>query len=141
MNKMKGYETWVLFDEFQTFMDWPIAAQYFLKAWMEGRKYDLYQTGATQNVLAVLENAKASRALDNSGVVTMYNMAHDDARELAERLHMSERQMRYTVNPPEGHGVLSVMGSVMPFKDSWPKGTETFKVFTSKPMETKGRAM
>ena len=141
MNKVKGYETWVLFDEFQTFMDWPIAAQYFLKAWMEGRKYDLYQTGATQNVLAVLENAKASRALDNSGVVTMYNMAHDDARELAERLHMSERQMRYTVNPPEGHGVLSVMGSVMPFKDSWPKGTETYKVFTSKPKETKGRAM
>ena len=54
---------------------------------------------------------------------------------------MSERQMRYTVNPPEGHGVLSVMGSVMPFKDSWPKGTETYKVFTSKPKETKGRAM
>ena len=140
-NKAKGYETWVLFDEFQTFMDWPIAAQYFLKAWMEGRKYDLYQTGATQNVKAVLENAKASRALDNSGVVTMYNMSHDDARMLAERLRMSERQVRYTVNPPEGHGVLSVMGSVMPFKDSWPKGTETYKVFTTKPKETQGRAM
>lgn len=140
-NKAKGYETWVLFDEFQTFMDWPIAAQYFLKAWMEGRKYDLYQTGATQNVTAVLENAKASRALDNSGVVTMYNMSHDDARMLAERLHMSERQVRYTVNPPEGHGVLSVMGSVMPFKDAWPKGTETYKVFTTKPKETQGRAM
>lgn len=111
MNKVKGYETWVLFDEFQTFMDWPIAAQYFLKAWMEGRKYDLYQTGATQNVLAVLENAKASRALDNSGVVTMYNMAHDDARELAEPAHMSERPDALHGQPARGprrlvgHGV------------------------------------
>ena len=139
MNKVKGYETWVLFDEFQTFMDWPIAAQYFLKAWMEGRKYDLYQTGATQNVLAVLENAKRP-APWTTPRRHMYNMAHDDARELAERLHMSERQMRYTVNPPEatascrswvGHAVQRLLA----------QGTETYKVFTSKPKETKGRAM
>ena len=71
----------------------------------------------------------------------MYNIAHDDAKELSQRLSMSERQMRYTVNPPEGHGVVSVMGSVMPFKDSWPKDTQTYKVFTSKPKETQGRAM
>ena len=141
MNKLHGYETWVLFDEFQTFMDWPVCANYFLKAWMEGRKYDLYQTGSTQNVIAVLNNEKASRALANSGVVTMYNIAYDDAQELSERLHLSDRQMRYTVNPPEGHGVVSIMGSVMPFKDQWPKDTQTYKVFTTKPKETQGRAM
>ena len=36
---------------------------------------------------------------------------------------------------------LSLIHIFMPFKDSWPKGTETYKVFTSKPKETKGRAM
>lgn len=140
-NKVLGYETWVVFDEFQSFMDYPIAAQYFLRAWTEGRKYDLYQTGATQNVMAVLANEKASRALSNSGIVTMYNMAHDDAAALGVRLRLSDRQVRYTVNPAEGHGLLSVMGAVMPFEDAWPKDTESYRVMTTKPSETAGRAM
>ena len=139
MNKVKGYETWVLFDEFQTFMDWPIAAQYFLKAWMEGRKYDLYQTGATQNVLAVLENAKrpAPWTTPASSPCTTWPRRRE---ELAERLHMSERRCA-TRSTRRGPRRLVGHGSVMPFKDSWPKGTETYKVFTSKPKETKGRAM
>ena len=140
MNKVKGYETWVLFDEFQTFMDWPIAAQYFLKAWMEGRKYDLYQTGATQNVLAVLENAKrpAPWTTPASSPCTTWPTTTRGSSPSgftcpSGRCATRSTRPRATASCRSwvGHAVQRLLA----------QGTETYKVFTSKPKETKGRAM
>jgi hypothetical protein len=62
----------------------------------------------------------------------MLNQASTDRIELAKLLNISDLQMSYITNVGAGQGLLKVGSSLVPFVNKFPRGTELYKLMTTK---------
>lgn len=137
MNRAKGRNTFIFIDEIYLLFQNEYSANFLFTLWKRVRKYGAYCTGITQNVDDLLQSHTARTMLANSEFIIMLNQASTDRQELAKLLNISDLQMSYITNVTEGHGLLKVGSSLVPFENNFPTNTKLYKLMTTKPNEIK----
>lgn len=127
-------------DEFHLLLRDDLTAEYSVNMWKRFRKYHALPTGITQNVTDILLSPEVENILKNSAFITLLGQASGDREIIAERLGISPQEMEYITDTGCGEGLIYYNekndnqvggGSVIPFKDSFPTDTETFKIITT----------
>ena len=73
--------------------------------------------------------------VSNSEFVVMLNQAAKDREKLAKLLNISNEQMSYVTNADAGCGLIRYGRALVPFINRFPKGTELYKLMTTRPGE------
>jgi len=89
----------------------------------------------TQNVKDMLQSPQISNILENTDFIVLLNQAAGDREILSNLLGMSEEQLSYVKNSPQGEGLLKCEEVVLPFRDRYPTDTLTYRLMTTKPSE------
>lgn len=134
-NRAKRKTTWFFADEFHLLLGDPQTAAYSVEMWKRLRKWGGVPTGITQNVSDLLRSREIQTILENSDFIMLFRQSPDDAKELAERLHISEHQMSYVTQAAEGEGLLIYGNKIIPFINRFPKDTNLYRIMTTKPSE------
>ncbi len=135
LNWRKGKRTHIFIDEFHVVFENEFSAQFFTSAWRQFRKRNAYPTAITQNVEYLLDSAQARSMLSNSEFIVMLNQAEPDRVKLAQLLNISPEQMSYITNAEPGCGLIKYGGSLVPFRNRFPKDTALYQLMTTRPGE------
>jgi type IV secretory pathway VirB4 component len=124
-------------DEFHLLLKDELTAAYSMEIWKRFRKWGGIPTGITQNVKDFLASKEIENIFDNSDFVYMLNQGSDDRDILAQKLDISQHQIKYVTNVGQGEGLIFFGDIVQPFVDRFPKDTVMYTLLTTKPAETK----
>lgn len=138
VNRNAGVSTWYYADEFHLLLKEPQTAAYSAEIWKRFRKWGGVPTGATQNVKDLLSSPEIENILENSDFICMLNQAAGDRKILAERLNISQEQLKYVTNSAPGEGLLFFENIILPFVDHFPRDTELYRIMSTKPSEVNG---
>ena len=135
-NRKRGKYTWVFLDEVYLYFKYKYSGEILYRAWKRFRKYGAALTAASQNVEECLKSETARLMFANSEFLLLFNQAATDRAELSKLLHISDTQLSYITNAEAGHGLLRMGGSIVPFVNTIPRGTELYKLMTTTPGES-----
>lgn len=135
VNWENGIRTHIFLDEYHTLLQHEYSANFFDSAYRRFRKRDAWLSSMTQNVEYILDSVKSRTMLSNSEFIVMLNQSEPDRKELAELLHISERQMHFVTNAQSGNGLLRIGSALIPFVNQFPKDTRLYRLMTTKPGE------
>lgn len=138
VNRDAGVSTWYYADEFHLLLKEPQTASYSAEIWKRFRKWGGIPTGATQNVKDLLSSPEIENILENSDYICMLNQAAGDRKILAERLNISQEQLKYVTNSAPGEGLLFFENIILPFVDRFPRDTELYRIMSTRPGEVNG---
>ena len=138
VNRNAGVSTWYYADEFRLLLKEPLTAAYSAEIWKRFRKWGGVPTGATQNVKDLLSYPEIENILENSDFICMLNQAAGDRKILAERLNISQEQLKYVTNSAPGEGLLFFENIILPFVDHFPRNTELYRIMSTTPSEVNG---
>ena len=124
-------------DEFHLLLKEEQTAKYSVEMWKRFRKWGGIPTGITQNIKDFLLSKEVENIFDNSDFVYMLNQAAGDRDILADKLHISDEQIRYVHNSDRGHGLIFFGDIILPFKDEFPKDTKIYELLTTDPNDIK----
>ena len=128
--------TWVYFDEIHVLLKDSMSADFLDSTWKRFRKYNAYATGITQDIQDYLANPIANALLSNSEFVIMLRQTKSlDA--LKSLYGLSNPQLEFLRNASEGHGIIKIGNSVLPFTNLEPKDSDVYQLITTKPGERK----
>lgn len=97
-------------------------------------KVQCLRTGISQDIQDYLDNPVAYALLSNSEFVIM--LRQSKSLEALERLcGLSKPQLEFLRNASEGHGIIKMGNSMIPFSNLEPKDTAVYKLITTKPGE------
>ncbi len=122
-------------DEFHLLLREPQTAQYSVEMWKRFRKWHGIPTGITQNVTDLLASSQVESIFKNSDFVYLLNQASGDRDIIQSTLHLSDEQVKYITNSPQGHGFMVFGDAAVPFEDEFPKDTEMYTLMSTKPDE------
>ena len=126
--------TWIYFDEIHVLLKDPMSSNFLYSSWKRFRKYNAYATGISQDIQDYLDNPVAYALLSNSEFVIM--LRQSKSLEALERLYgLSKPQLEFLRNASEGHGIIKMGNSMIPFSNLVPKDTAVYKLITTKPGE------
>ena len=128
--------TWIYFDEIHVLLKDPMSSNFLYSSWKRFRKYNAYATGISQDIQDYLDNPVAYALLSNSEFVIM--LRQSKSLEALERLYgLSKPQLEFLRNASEGHGIIKMGNSMIPFSNLEPKDTAVYKLITTKPGEAR----
>ena len=88
----------------------------------------------SQDIQDYLDNPVAYALLSNSEFVIM--LRQSKSLEALERLYgLSKPQLEFLRNASDGHGIIKMGNSMIPFSNLEPKDTAVYKLITTKPGE------
>ena len=122
-------------DEFHLLLKEEQTAKYSVEMWKRFRKWGGIPTGITQNIKDLLQSQEIENIFDNSDFIYMLNQAAGDREILADKLHISDQQIKYVTNSGQGKGLIFFGDIILPFKDQFPKDTIMYKLMTTNPNE------
>jgi hypothetical protein len=82
-----------------------------------------------------LASREVENIFENSDFIYLLSQAGGDREILAKKLNISPHQLSYVTQSGEGEGLLIYGNTILPFSDKFPKGTELYKIMTTKPNE------
>lgn len=135
INRNLKKSTWYYMDEIHLLLKEKETAAYSVEIWKRFRKWGGIPTGITQNVTDFLESDEIEGIFENSSFIYMLSQAPRDKEILAEKLNISAQELSYVTDSPPGEGLLIFGGTIVPFKDQFPKNTKLYSVMTTKPGE------
>ena len=135
MNRERRIATRYYCDEFHLLLKEKQTAQYSVEIWKRFRKWGGIPTGLTQNVGDFLKSEEIEGILGNSDFVYLLNQNAKDQTILADKLNLSEKQLKYVSNSEQGCGLILFDNVVIPFVDRYPKDTKTYAIMNTKPEE------
>ena len=135
INRAAHKTTRYYLDEFHLLLKEEQTASYSVEIWKRYRKWGGIPTGITQNVKDLLSSREVENIFENSDFIYMLNQAAGDRQILAKQLNISPHQLSYVTHSGEGEGLLFYGNTILPFIDHFPKGTELYRVMTTKPQE------
>ena len=128
--------TWIYFDEIHVLLKDPMSSNFLYSSWKRFRKYNAYATGISQDIQDYLDNPVAYALLSNSEFVIM--LRQSKSLDALERLYgLSKPQLEFLRNASEGHGIIKMGNSVLPFTNLEPKDSDVYQLITTKPGERK----
>ena len=131
-NRCIGKSTWYYADEFHLLLKEKQTAAYAVEIWKRFRKHGGICTAITQDIKDLLKSYEIENIIENSDFIMMFNQGSGDKDIVAERLDISQEQLKYVTGAREGTGLLSYGGIILPFEDDYPKDTEMYRVMTTK---------
>ena len=131
-NRSAGKNTWIYIDEIYLLFQHEYSANFLFTLWKRVRKYGACATGLTQNVDDLLQSHTARTMLANSEFLVMLNQASTDREELARLLNISDNQLSHITNVDFGQGLIKCGSAIVPFKDSFPKNIQLYKLMSTK---------
>jgi len=134
-NREKGRRTHVIIDEMHIFFGNELSSNFLSESWKQFRKDGALATGITQNIGDCLKSVTGQTMLANSEFIVMLNQAATDRIELARLLNISETQLSFITNAEAGQGLIKYGPAIVPFVDKFPRGTELYRLMTTKPDE------
>ena len=135
VNREAHKSTRYYIDEMHLLLKEEQTASYTIEIWKRFRKWGGMPTGITQNVKDLLSSREVENIIENSDYIYMLNQASGDRQILAKQLNISPHQLSYVTHSGEGEGLLFYGNIILPFVDRFPKGTELYRVLTTKPQE------
>ena len=106
------------------------SANFLYELYKRARKWGGVPTGITQNVEDLLKSETARSMLSNTDFVMMLNQATSDRVQLAKLLNISDNLLTYVTNSESGQGLICCGGSIIPFRDKFPKN-DLYRLMTS----------
>ena len=137
VNRNNNKKTWYYMDEFHKLLAEEQTSNYSVEFWKRFRKWGGIPTGITQNVKDLLASPKIETIIENSDFIYLLNQSSGDRKILQDKLEISDYQANYITNSSEGEGLLVYSGTILPFKDKFPKNNSLCPVMTTKPEEIK----
>lgn len=134
-NRRAGIMTFIYIDEIYLLFKEQYSAEFLYKLWKRARKYNAFVTGITQNIDDMLQSHTARAMLSNSEFLILLNQSGPDREKLQQLLNLSDTQLSYITNAETGSGLLRMGSAMIPFKNSFPKNTELYKLMSTKPGE------
>ena len=134
-NRADGRSTRYYMDEMHLLLKEEQTAAYSVEIWKRFRKWGGIPTGITQNVKDLLASREVENIFENSDFIYLLSQAGGDREILAKKLNISPHQLSYVTQSGEGEGLLIYGNVILPFTDKFPKGTELYKIMTTKPNE------
>ena len=120
------------FDELQLNFDTEANAAWFTKLWSRVRKYGTVTTGITQNVSVLLNSAAGRRMISNSEFITLLRQKPLDLQDLSKVMKIKPTLLKYVGEKvPQGSGLISAGGVVVPFENKIPQNTELFEIMNT----------
>ena len=135
INRERRIATRYYCDEFHLLLRDKQTAQYSVEIWKRFRKWGGIPTGLTQNVGDFLRSEEIEGILGNSDFVYLLNQNAKDQLILADKLGLSESQLKHVRNAEAGCGLILFDNVVIPFRDQYPKDTKTYSIMNTKPEE------
>lgn len=120
-NRAKGKKTWIYMDEIYLLFANEYSSNFLFELYKRARKWGGIPTGITQNVEDLLKSETARSMLSNTEFILMLSQAPSDRAELGDLLSISDELLSYVTNVESGCGLVSYGGSIIPFKDEFPK--------------------
>lgn len=136
VNRERKKATRFYIDEFHLLLKDELTAAYSMEIWKRFRKWGGIPTGITQNVKDFLSSKEIENIFDNSDFVYMLNQGPDDREILAQKLNISEHQIKYVTNVGQGEGLIFFGDIVQPFVDRFPTDTMMYSLLTTKPADS-----
>ena len=130
VNRAKGKRTWIYLDEIYLLFANEYSANFLYELYKRARKWGGVPTGITQNVEDLLKSETARSMLSNTDFVMMLNQATSDRVQLAKILNISDNLLTYVTNSDSGQGLICCGGSIIPFRDKFPKN-DLYRLMTS----------
>ena len=121
VNRAQGKRTWIYMDEIYLLFANEYSANFLYELYKRARKWGGVPTGITQNVEDLLKSETARSMLSNTDFVMMLNQATSDRVQLAKILNISDNLLSYVTNSDSGQGLICCGGSIIPFRDKFPK--------------------
>ncbi|HGC5945059.1 TPA: VirB4-like conjugal transfer ATPase, CD1110 family [Enterococcus faecalis] len=124
--------TWLYFDELQLNFDTEVNAHWFAALWSRIRKYGAAPTGITQNVSTLLDSPSGRKMLSNSEFFILLRQKPVDLQRLKEMIHLTPKLVKYVgERVPQGTGLISSGGIVVPFENPIPKDSKLFQIMNT----------
>ena len=133
INRERKISTRYYCDEFHLLLRDKQTAQYSVEIWKRFRKWGGIPTGLTQNVGDFLRSEEIEGILGNSDFVYLLNQNAKDQVILADKLGLSEKQLKHVTNSESGCGLILYNDVVIPFEDRYPVDTKTYRIMNTKP--------
>ncbi len=130
-NRAEGRKTWIYLDEIYLLFANEYSANFLFELYKRARKWGGIPTGITQNVEDLLHSETARSMLANTEYIMMLSQAASDRLQLAQLLNISDNLLAYVTNSDSGSGLIAYGGSIIPFKDNFPKN-ELYNLMTTK---------
>ena len=135
VNKSQLRSTRYYIDEFHLLLKDKQTASYFVNNWKRLRKWNGIPTGITQNVKDFLQSPEIENIFDNTDFFLLLNQNSGDQEILAKRLKISRQQISFVENAGAGEGLIIYDGTIIPFRDHFPKDTKLYALMTTKPSD------
>ena len=119
-------------DEFHLLLREKQTATYAIEMWKRFRKWGGIPTALTQNVTDFLRSAEIEGILGNSDFVYLLSQSPEDQKVLADKLHLSNEQLKYVTDSEQGCGLIKFDSIVLPFSDRYPTNTRSYAMMTTK---------
>ncbi len=120
------------FDELQVNFTTEEEAEWFLNLWARIRKYGAVTTGITQNPTTLLDSKAGQKMIANSEFLILLRQKPIDSQRLVEILSLTPALKKYINDrAPQGTGLISAGGVVVPFENPIPKETHLFEIMNT----------
>lgn len=134
-NWAAGKRTHIIIDEYHIVYENKHSAMFFDSAWRMFRKRNGFPTAITQNVEFLLDSPNAKLMLSNSEFLVMFRQSDQDRLKFTELFSASDKEMAYCADVQAGCGLIRYGRNLIPFENHFPKDTELYQLFTTKPGE------
>jgi type IV secretory pathway VirB4 component len=122
-------------DEFHLLLKGEIGS-WSVEIWKRFRKWGGIPTGITQNLKDFLMSREVENIFENSDFVYMLAQAPGDREILADKLHISPKQIAYVTQSEPGEGLILFGGIILPFVDKFPENTTLYKIMSTRLAES-----
>ncbi len=136
-NYKKGRATWIYIDEVHLFFKNYYALNFLQELYKIIRKWGGIPTGITQDIDDLLKNEQAITMLNNSQFLTILGQSDMNANRIQDIFGLSDTQKAYIRNSEKGSGLIYYGGSIIPFKDNFPKDLKLYDIFDTTPESAK----
>lgn len=131
MAENKKIYTWVYFDEIHKMLRNEQTAVFTVDIWKRFRKWLGIPTGMTQNVKDFLLSPLIETIFDTTDFYMLLSQGAGDRDILAEKLEISDEQLKYIVDVAPGEGLIKCSSTIIPFSDKVPKDTLMYKLMNT----------
>lgn len=131
-NSKKHIYTWSYIDEFHLLLEDRRTTVVLKRIWKMFRKWGGCPCGIMQNTEDLMRDEDTRNIVNNTSMFIMMNAPLMDRQNLAELLGLSDSQLDYITNAPQGTGLFRMKNLIVPFEWEFPKDTEIYRLITTK---------
>lgn len=127
-NRQSKKPTYIFLDEFHLLLKHEETSEYFYFLWKRIRKYRGFATGITQNIDDLLNSQNGEAMVANSEFLVLLGQNNTESQKLRKILGLSDTNEKAIKDAPPCHGLIKAGPFFLPFDNTIPKGTETFRL-------------